>query len=207
MRKKDELAVDKILECAKAEFMEKGFADASMRSIAEKAGYTTGMLYGRFADKTQLFNELVEEPANRLFDYFTSAENTFFSMTPQKQYKDMHALVEEKVKAIIDIIYSDFDVFKLIVCKSAGSGYEYYIEKMVNLETENTLRYVDRLRENGIAVNDVRADLTHMLTSALFNGVLEIVWHDFPKEDALQYVTEVQNFFIAGWDHLFGFKE
>lgn len=207
MRKKDELAVDKILECAKAEFMEKGFADASMRSIAEKAGYTTGMLYGRFADKTQLFNELVEEPANRLFDYFTSAENTFFSMTPQKQYKDMHALVEEKVKAIIDIIYSDFDVFKLIVCKSAGSGYEYYIEKMVNLETENTLRYVDRLRENGIAVNDVRADLTHMLTSALFNGVLEIVWHDFPKEDALQYVTEVQNFFIAGWDYLFGFKE
>lgn len=207
MRRKDELAVDKILECAKAEFMEKGFADASMRSIAEKAGYTTGMLYGRFADKTQLFNELVEEPANRLFEYFTSAENTFFSMTPQKQYKDMHALVEEKVKAIIDIIYSDFDVFKLIVCKSAGSGYEYYIEKMVDLETENTLRYVDRLRENGIAVNDVRADLTHMLTSALFNGVLEIVWHDFPKEDALQYVTEVQNFFIAGWDYLFGFKE
>ena len=207
MRRKDELAVDKILECAKAEFMEKGFADASMRSIAEKAGYTTGMLYGRFADKTQLFNELVEEPANRLFAYFTSAENTFFSMSPQKQYKDMHALVEEKVKAIIDIIYSNFDVFKLIICKSAGSGYEYYIEKMVNLETENTLRYVDRLRENGIAVNDIRADLTHMLTSALFNGVLEIVWHDFPKEDALQYVTEVQNFFIAGWDHLFGFKE
>lgn len=207
MRRKDELAVDKILECAKAEFMEKGFADASMRSIAEKAGYTTGMLYGRFADKTQLFNELVEEPANRLFEYFTSAENIFFSMSPQKQYKDMHALVEEKVKAIIDIIYSNFDVFKLIICKSAGSGYEYYIEKMVNLETENTLRYVDRLRENGIAVNDIRADLTHMLTSALFNGVLEIVWHDFPKEDALQYVTEVQNFFIAGWDHLFGFKE
>lgn len=207
MRRKDELAVDKILECAKAEFMEKGFADASMRSIAEKAGYTTGMLYGRFADKTQLFNELVEEPANRLFEYFTSAENTFFSMSPQKQYKDMHALVEEKVKAIIDIIYSDFDVFKLIICKSAGSGYEYYIEKMVNLETENTLRYVDCLRENGIAVNDIRADLTHMLTSALFNGVLEIVWHDFSKEDALQYVAEVQNFFIAGWDHLFGFKE
>lgn len=207
MRRKDELAIDKILECAKAEFMEKGFADASMRSIAEKAGYTTGMLYGRFADKTQLFNELVEEPANRLFAYFTSAENTFFSMSPQKQYEDMHAFVEEKVKEIIDIIYSDFDVFKLIVCKSAGSGYEYYIEKMVNLETENTLRYVDCLREKGIAVNDVRADLTHMLTSALFNGVLEIVWHDFPKEDALQYVTEVQNFFIAGWDYLFGFKE
>lgn len=206
MRKKDELAVDKILECAKAEFMEKGFLEASMRSIAEKAGYTTGMLYGRFADKTQLFKEIVEEPANRLFDYFTSRENEFFNM-PAKQYEDMHARVERKVKTVIDIIYADFDAVKLIVCKSAGSGYEYYIEKMVNFETENTLRYVEYLKENGFAVNPIRADLTHMLTSALFNGVLEIVWHDFHKDDALQYVTEVQNFFIAGWDYLFGFKK
>lgn len=124
MRKKDELAVDKILDCAKSEFMEKGFLDASMRSIAEKAGYTTGMLYGRFADKTQLFNEIVEEPANRLFEYFTSQENSFLNMPAQKRYEDMHARVEEKVKAIVDIIYDDFDAFKLIVCKSAGSGYE-----------------------------------------------------------------------------------
>lgn len=207
VRRKDELAVDKILECAKSEFMEKGFLDASMRSIAEKAGYTTGMLYGRFADKTQLFKEIVEKPASRLFDYFTSAESAFFDTSPQNQYKNMHVFVEEKVKGIIDIIYDDFDAFKLIVCKSAGSGYEYYVEKMVNLGTENTLRYVECLKQNGIAVNDVRADLTHMLTSALFNGVLEIVWHDFPKEDALQYATEVQNFFIAGWDNLFGFKK
>ncbi len=97
-------------------------------------------------------------------------------------------------------------MFKLIVCKSAGSGYEYYIEKIVNIETENTLRYVARLIENGIKVNPIRADLTHMLTSAFFNGAMEVVWHDFPKEDAIQYVTEVQNFFIAGWAHLFGFK-
>ena len=50
MRTKNELAVDKILECAKEEFMEKGFEGASMRSIAEKSGYATGMVYGRFAE-------------------------------------------------------------------------------------------------------------------------------------------------------------
>ena len=60
MKKKDEIAVEKILECAKEEFMEKGFADASLRTIAERAGYTTGMLYARFADKSVLFKELVE---------------------------------------------------------------------------------------------------------------------------------------------------
>ena len=47
MKVKDESINSKLLECAKAEFMEKGFADASMRTIAERAGVTTGMLYSR----------------------------------------------------------------------------------------------------------------------------------------------------------------
>lgn len=55
MRKKDDLAIDKIMECAKTEFLEKGFEGASMRKVAENAGYTTGMLYGRFAD-TKSYN-------------------------------------------------------------------------------------------------------------------------------------------------------
>ena len=52
MREKDDSARGKILEAAKAEFMERGFAEASMRTIAERAGFTTGMLYSRFADKS-----------------------------------------------------------------------------------------------------------------------------------------------------------
>ena len=70
MRRKNEIAVDKILDCAKEEFMEKGFEGASMRTIAERAGYTTGMLYARFADKSQLFKELVDDAAEKLFRYF-----------------------------------------------------------------------------------------------------------------------------------------
>ena len=41
----------KILDCAKAEFLEKGFADASLRSICSKAGVTTGALYSAFQEK------------------------------------------------------------------------------------------------------------------------------------------------------------
>ena len=66
---KDESIKQKILECAKAEFMEKGFADASMRTIAEKAGFTTGILYSRFADKDEIFRGLVDDGASELYDY------------------------------------------------------------------------------------------------------------------------------------------
>ena len=40
--------IDNILNSAKAEFLEKGFKDASLRNIAKQAGVTTGAIYGYF---------------------------------------------------------------------------------------------------------------------------------------------------------------
>ena len=129
MRKKNELAVDKILECAKEEFLEKGYENASMRTIAERAGYTTGMLYGRFADKSQLFRELVEEGAEKLFAFYSATQEEFSYFPAERQRREMDSYVAGKMDTMIDIIYDYFDAFKLIVTKSAGSGYEYYIDK------------------------------------------------------------------------------
>lgn len=204
MRKKDELAVDIILECAKEEFMEKGFEGASMRAIAERAGYTTGMLYGRFADKSQLFRELVSAAADRLFGYFSGVEDAFAAFPADRQYREMHSYVGEKVDVMMDIIYDNFDAFKLIVCKSAGGGYEYYIDQMIEIETKNTMRFIRALNEAGIPINEVRADLSHMLSSAMFNGIFEVVAHDLPREEAKHYVVQVEEFFNAGWDKLLG---
>ena len=39
---------EKILNAAKREFLEKGFAGTNVRAIAEKAGVTTGALYNLF---------------------------------------------------------------------------------------------------------------------------------------------------------------
>lgn len=204
VRTKNELAVDKILDCAKEEFMEKGFEGASMRSIAEKSGYTTGMIYARFADKSELFKELVSDAANKLFDFFTRSEDEFADLPPESQYKEMHSYVGVKVDEMIDIIYDNFDAFKLIVYKSAGSGYEYYIDKMIDVETKNTVRFIDTLNRAGIKMNEVRADLSHMLSSAMFNGIFEVVAHDLPREEARGYIKQVQDFFNAGWDKLLG---
>ena len=204
MKKKDEIAVEKILECAKEEFMEKGFADASLRTIAERAGYTTGMLYARFADKSGLFKELVEEAADKLFNYFSKAEDDFAELPPEQQHNEMHTYVDSKVDVMLDIVYDNFDAFKLIVCKSAGSGYEYYIDKMIDIETANTMRFIEQLNNAGIKLNEVRADLSHMLSSAMFYGIFEVVAHDLQREEAKGYVKQVQDFFNAGWDRLLG---
>lgn len=204
MRKKDELAIDRIIECAKQEFLEKGFEGASMRNIAENAGYTTGMLYGRFADKGELFKVLVKEPADRLYNYFFDMQKEFAAFEPEKQYTDMHVYVDIRIDKMLDIVYDDFSAFKLIICKSKGSEYEKYVDKLIEIETDNTVRYINDMNAAGIKVRDVRADLSHMLATAMFNGMFEVVEHDFTKSDARQYIKQLQYFFNAGWDKILG---
>ena len=105
MREKDDSARGKILEAAKTEFMERGFAEASMRTIAERAGFTTGMLYSRFADKSEIFRELVESPADELSNYFITVQNEFAGYSPEYQRREMHPYV-----AIISMLLSSSSV-------------------------------------------------------------------------------------------------
>ena len=138
MREKDDSARGKILEAAKTEFMERGFAEASMRTIAERAGFTTGMLYSRFADKSEIFRELVESPADELSNYFMTVQNEFAGYSPEYQRREMHPYVAQKTDRMVDLIYDNFDAFKLILCKSGGTSYEYYVDKMIDVETEKS---------------------------------------------------------------------
>lgn len=206
MKFKDEEAVGQILECAKEEFMQKGFADASMRTIAEKAGFTTGMLYSRFADKNELFSALVKEGADKLYSYFADVQEEFAEFPAAQQVTEMQTYTSSKMRTVIDIIYEYFDTFKLIVCHSAGSSYDRYIDRMIEYETDSTERFMRVLQKNGTSVKTVRRDINHMLASALFNGIFEIVAHDFSKEDALEYVDAVCEFFFAGWQRLLGIE-
>lgn len=45
---------EKIIACSKKEFLEKGYTDASLRTIAAEAGTTTGSIYSRYGDKEGL---------------------------------------------------------------------------------------------------------------------------------------------------------
>ena len=57
---------EKLIACAKKEFLEKGFAKASLRKMTSEAGLTTGAVYFFFKDKDGLFGAVVEEPLNNI---------------------------------------------------------------------------------------------------------------------------------------------
>ena len=53
--------LERIHQAAKAEFLEKGYKDASLRNIVKSVGMTTGAFYGYYKSKEDLFEALVGE--------------------------------------------------------------------------------------------------------------------------------------------------
>ena len=77
MTKPVEGVSEKILACAREEFLEKGYSDASLRTIAAKADVTTGSIYSRFGGKEGLFSAIVQPAADEFTDIFLRTQEEF----------------------------------------------------------------------------------------------------------------------------------
>lgn len=193
-----------ILISAREEFLEKGYIEASMRNISTKASITTGSVYNRFKDKEAMLDELVQESADTLLSMFMTSQCELASIPIEQQMGKLKEHVGKSITEMIDYIYDRFEDFELIICHSQGSKYEAYIEKFIDLEEKNVIRYLGDLKQMGYDTKKVSVDLIHILCSSLLYGFFQIVEHHFKKEDAYTYAQSLHSFFQAGYNELLG---
>lgn len=203
----DESTQNRILEAGKAEFLKKGYKNASLRSIARQAGVTTGAIYGYYPDKAALFSALVSGPATHLRDWYLSVQREFDAFPAEYKEKQMHGYTSRALEKFIGYLYLNFDAFKLVVCCSAGTEYEHYIDGLIEIEIEHTRRFMASLGGLGRPMPQLDDDMHHILSSAYYYGIFETVAHDMPKERALQYIHTLNEFYGAGWDAILGLKK
>ena len=111
-----------LLECAKREFLEKGYMKASLRNICKEAGVTTGALYFFFKDKEDLLAALVEEPLRQL--YAIMEEHYATEMHNEDQVAQLDIADDGDLEAsrqIIRQMYANREAFLLLLTKSQGS--------------------------------------------------------------------------------------
>lgn len=204
MSNEESTTLKNILSAGKAEFLEKDFNSASLRNIVKTAGVTTGAFYGYFSGKEALFAALVEEHAKAIMNIFMSAQESFEELPEEEKANYMGVESRTSLNEIVDYIYEHFDEFKLIICKSEGTSYENFIHNMVEIEVEETYQFIDALRSQGKDVPNIEKAVCHMIVSGMFSGIFELIEHDMKKENAKKYVSEFQDFYIAGWSKILG---
>jgi AcrR family transcriptional regulator len=88
-----------LLEAAEREFAERGYAQATARSIAERAGVATGSFYQYFADKDAALRELAQarfgQLAARISALDTSKGTAGDVAQPARARASVHAIVAE----------------------------------------------------------------------------------------------------------------
>lgn len=204
MSNEESTTLKNILSAGKAELLEKDFNSASLRNIVKTAGVTTGAFYGYFSGKEALFAALVEEHAKAIMNIFMSAQESFEELSDEEKINHMGVESRTSLNEIVDYIYEHFDEFKLIICKSEGTSYENFIHNMVEIEVEETYQFIDALRSQGKHVPNIEKAVCHMIVSGMFSGIFELIEHDMKKENAKKYVSEFQDFYIAGWSKILG---
>ena len=205
MEKVENTTLDKILKEAKIEFMDKGYLKASLREIVRKAGVTTGAFYGYYKNKEQLFDALVGRQYNEILEKYQETLDNFFERSPEEQCKDMLSITYESVLELKDYVYDHYDAVKMILCCSEGTRYKDLIEKMAGLDATATRDFAKTMDYVTGDERPVHPILQNTLTSGMFIGFFELIVQDVPREEADEYISELLEFYSAGWGRLMGF--
>lgn len=192
----------KILESAKDEFLQKGFANASLREICQKAGVTTGALYKRFSGKEELFAAVLEPTIKDIRTLTELVEKKNYGHLERDEMPHVWDMSEETHKGWIEFIYARYDGFKLLLCCAEGSAYSTFLDDFVSENTKHTMAFVERAFACGLTKSKVDEDELHILLTAYWSTLFETIKHDFSKEKALEHCGIITKFF--NWQAVLG---
>uniref|UniRef100_UPI0023F656A8 TetR/AcrR family transcriptional regulator n=1 Tax=Clostridium phoceensis TaxID=1650661 RepID=UPI0023F656A8 len=162
---------DRVLECAKEEFLSKGFLDASLRTIAQEAGTSTGSIYTRFGDKEGLFRAIVEPVVDEFRAMFREIQESFHQLDDETQQAEMGRYTARHQMDLLDYIYDHFDVFRLLLDGAHGTRFACFLDELVDIEVEYTYRYMEVIGCESVKSGQVTEEFIHIIVTAYFNGM------------------------------------
>ena len=195
---------DKIKNAARTLFLANGFRETSMQMIASEVGISVPGLYKHFESKDEIFSALVDPLITAIKGILHMAENekdTLFAEGKCEEVWDK----EKTFKEMLDFIYAHFDDMKLLLFCAAGTAYENIIDRVADYETQIVLRTLPKLREQGMSIPEIDAEIISTMMRQQYRTHIEIIRKDYTKERAILYQKEVDTFFTAGWRALLRF--
>lgn len=208
--KKDNATRIKLLKCAGEEFMEKGYAKASLRNICKKAGMTTGALYFFFQDKEDLFENLTRETVELLYQMMNLHFQNECELAESGKLNDgglqgqQHDV--EDTRSIIEQMYLHREELLLILTKSQGSGLEHMEERFVSAAEQHYRKLANVMEKD---YPDVRLDdkLIHWMAHMQIDAFIYMITHIEKKEEAYKYMTQAVLYMTKGWYGMYENKD
>ena len=147
---------ENLLLCAQKHFLEYGYERASIREICKDAHVTNGAFYNHFDDKEALFGALVEPVVQEVKAIYDASVNEHVELAKTDDLKSIWKLSKETLEVIIEYIYGHFDVFRLLLMRAEGTRYSSFLDDVVRLETQVTLKFFAEGRSRGVSGRELQ---------------------------------------------------
>ncbi|MHC5034115.1 MAG: TetR/AcrR family transcriptional regulator [Planctomycetota bacterium] len=153
-----------ILEAAEAVFAQKGFHDAGVQEIAERAEFSVGYLYTLFGHKTDLYAELIDMRAEQ---FVSDVEERL------REEKDIVEKVRVAIAARLEFFKQHQQFFLIFVQLYAGERIEGPVALPENTRRlyGNYMTMLSRIFEEGIR-RGVFIDVEPMLLVQCMEGMI-----------------------------------
>ena len=204
MARQIEGVAERIVDAAKREFLDKGYVDASLRTIAAEADTSTNSIYVRFGDKEGLFSAIVEPVLNEMTERFIRIQERFHLMTPEEQAERMPKYADGGTSELIDYMYEHLEEFRQLLDASYGTRFHNFVDELVRIEVEYTYKFMEAVGYSDKFGDAVTQKLLHIVTTSRFESIFEIIRHGMSREEATEYIELLSRYHRCGFIEIFG---
>lgn len=198
MAQRDHSLDNKIVAAAREEFSEKGYSGASLRKIAGKAGVTVGAIQIRYRSKNELFGCLIKPLLDGVEAMFRSTRADYYSGAEADLLIGLKTSMQHESAAILHLIFDHYEEAVLLLCRSAGSGFEHYFDGIVQSKIKESIAFFHAEGFDGIDEK-----LLGLLISAQFDSYRRIVAGCPDRRTAERYMDALMIYHFGGWAAFF----
>ena len=191
-----------ILESAKKIFIRVGFRNASIRNICKDAGVTNGAFYAHFESKDALFAALVSEKLAVVNE--TDQDMSESHINSVDDVMKIFEMSYKSIETLIHYVYSEKEVFMLILKSSGGTSYENFVEGLIDEECKNTMLFFENSRRFMKNPENISKRFIRLGSSMVINAMMDAFKEGVPEEDNIAETKKASDFCIAGYRQLLG---
>ena len=198
MATKDHSLDQRIIDAARAEFMEHGFRNALLQKIASRAGITTGALYTRYKNKDDLFCSLIRSLLTEISTNSASVEVLYREAHEARSTEAFLKAIQAEEQVYMDLLFQHYEECVLLFCKSDGSSLEVMIHHMMEEKTKQTVEYFKSISHKTFDFHGLE-----IIMSQFYYYCRQILLRGYTKEEAVSCMKTIDLFLEAGWKAIF----
>ena len=197
-----DITKNRILECAKGEFLSKGFENAKVAEIARLAKVTTGALYQHFKNKEDLYDCIVSPICDGFISITNDRNKDFIDSLERDEFSIISEELSYITNDLLKYIYDNWKIFRILILNDKTKIYKTFFNTIVENETKMTQLMIEN--KNISQYEHLTFKKLKSLISAQYQGIFALMRTEDDIKNLDNDLHLLFDFFRYGWIGVLG---